>query len=859
MRKTNKQRKIAGLCLSALLAAASAASAATATWTGSGDGANWSDVNNWDILIAPGTADEVIIDSSDDIAFDVSGNMERRTDTTLGGDASLTLSGKRFLNSREDSCTFTIKDNATLNTSGDYFIVGTNRPGIVNQEGGTVNIAVNRGFFVCDNGSSAGSEYNLTGGTLNARMVASGDDWFNEFLGRNNVESTFYINGGDANFSVDPATLDRRIYIKAGSTLQLDSGSATFNGFKWFSVGRDSELESQLIINGGVMTINTRDDGAMVVGGQNAQGKVTVNEGVLAINSARGLWVGDGTNCIKGSFEQFGGDVRVSTDVILAPASTAIGSYYMMDGGSLSARDILLSENADPSVKFIFNGGEIFLSGDKTTLVNETWFEAAAGTMVDYDAESDSTHIFRIAYAHNPSPANGETGVGTPVGLSNLETVMSWNTGLIIDPNSTPGNPNPEITAHELYMATASDPNMYLVETISAGNPVSVSGSYTISTLSYDEVYTWKVVEVTADGTIDGPKWSFSTPVAIPVITDITPVKEYVEAGMPVTIAAGYQSVSPITAVTWYQDGVAIDPVSDENLTAVITDTQCSLTVDAMADGYDGEFTCMLANAGGDSLVSDIAYVEMYKMVAGYTFDNTIESSTGDFDGYMATTPTYVEGKINEAISFNGVDEYVSTGLSIRDDMTIELWVKTEAVGNAGNWYNGLGLIDAEVAGAKQDFGSSVTDGKFCFGIGNSDTSVASVNNINDGEWHFCVATRNAASGEMKIYVDGELENSANGPTGTKADSANIVMGVIQGSENYLTGAIDEVKLYNYVMSDLDIAITYYDITGEEVCVDSARPSLTYDINNDCKVDIQDFALLGANWLKSGLYPNIQE
>ena len=66
--------------------------------------------------------------------------------------------------------------------------------------------------------------------------------------------------------------------------------------------------------------------------------------------------------------------------------------------------------------------------------------------------------------------------------------------------------------------------------------------------------------------------------------------------------------------------------------------------------------------------------------------------------------------------------------------MTIEYWVKTTQTSLTGSqWYNGSGIVDAEVAGGTSDFGTSLLNGKLAFGIGNPDITLQSTTSINTG------------------------------------------------------------------------------------------------------------------------------
>ena len=121
----------------------------------------------------------------------------------------------------------------------------------------------------------------------------------------------------------------------------------------------------------------------------------------------------------------------------------------------------------------------------------------------------------------------------------------------------------------------------------------------------------------------------------------------------------------------------------------------------------------------------------------------------------------YIAGKKDAtAISFDGTSGYVQIPRAVSNDFTLAFWVKTTATGGSSQWYNGKGLLDGEMANAGHYFGTSLVGTKAAFGVGAPDTTITSITTINDGIWHHVAATRDATSGEIKLYIDGTLENS---------------------------------------------------------------------------------------------------
>jgi uncharacterized repeat protein (TIGR03806 family) len=188
---------------------------------------------------------------------------------------------------------------------------------------------------------------------------------------------------------------------------------------------------------------------------------------------------------------------------------------------------------------------------------------------------------------------------------------------------------------------------------------------------------------------------------------------------------------------------------------------------------------------------------------------DALDSSGNGYHG-TATAVSYVAGKVGaQAAQFNGTSSYVSIPRSVTDDITVAMWVKTtDTAGTAGaQWWSGKGLVDGEVAGGGADWGTAIVNGKFVIGVGSTggDVTLASSVNINDGTWHHVAATRNNTSGAMAVYVDGVLSGSGTGPTGSRTFPPSFRIGCIQTGNNFLNGTIDDVRLYDHILTTNEI------------------------------------------------------
>lgn len=179
----------------------------------------------------------------------------------------------------------------------------------------------------------------------------------------------------------------------------------------------------------------------------------------------------------------------------------------------------------------------------------------------------------------------------------------------------------------------------------------------------------------------------------------------------------------------------------------------------------------------------------------------------------FVNTPDY--DSVTKSFTFNEANEHFNlSDTAVQDlsgDFTLSAFCKQGATGvphqtvlsTAVNYRNGAKLM-------------SRYHGPAALWIGNSDGTdsyvlSSGVDITNDGQWHHISATRNSNTGEIKIYVDGELKNSAISFTGEISMIGDSSIGKDYHMTTYYhTGNIASVKAYNRVLSVEEIKKDYY-------------------------------------------------
>jgi hypothetical protein len=237
-------------------------------------------------------------------------------------------------------------------------------------------------------------------------------------------------------------------------------------------------------------------------------------------------------------------------------------------------------------------------------------------------------------------------------------------------------------------------------------------------------------------------------------------------------------------------------------------------------------------------------------LVAHYTFEsNTNDISGNGNDGLAVGSPTYAVGKGGQAISLDGVDDYVDCGadpsLNITGAVTVAAWIKL-----AGP------AADQKIAGNQDN-----TTGGYKLGVNNNlvefeirtsenaailNRSVSGGTTLQPAVWYH-VAGLYSEGNYIRTYVNGDLDRelATTEVLGTSSDTFKIGREPFSDSY-YFNGLIDELRLYNAALSGAEIAW----LAGR------TEPfSEPFDFNVDGTVDFKDFAVLAETWLVEVLWP----
>lgn len=241
---------------------------------------------------------------------------------------------------------------------------------------------------------------------------------------------------------------------------------------------------------------------------------------------------------------------------------------------------------------------------------------------------------------------------------------------------------------------------------------------------------------------------------------------------------------------------------------------------------------------------------------------NALDSSGFSFETKTTGNPQCVEGRQYQALKFNGVDEYVSVPkdssyrLISGKGFTWSVWIKSDdlpknnQVGRAETIISSASPLDAE--DIYLSFGSLTRPrNEIVFivdGPGGAGASAAAnktelnwrpTSGFNDNEWYHFVGTRDYSNGKVALFVNGVKVDSATSPLSMTSFAKKLDFSIGRFSDgssdigSYFGGDIDEVRIYDRVITNQEILILY-SARPEQIDVDT---NLIEFNNIQCKSD----------------------
>lgn len=197
-------------------------------------------------------------------------------------------------------------------------------------------------------------------------------------------------------------------------------------------------------------------------------------------------------------------------------------------------------------------------------------------------------------------------------------------------------------------------------------------------------------------------------------------------------------------------------------------------------------------------------------------YDQSINQNNGSLQPDILFGPSWDLGKIDYALDFDGINDYVTISdhpsLDITDEITIMTWVNADTWDNPGASLNVRNILDKGEHESTRgytlySYKQSEEDFKLHFRLNKENNADVSTNLPNTDEWVYIAATYDGEF--IKLFINGDkaAEKPYTDPIQTNDQPLYIGGGV--NRDYWFDGTIDEVKIYSCALTEIEIEYIY--------------------------------------------------
>jgi pectate lyase len=209
--------------------------------------------------------------------------------------------------------------------------------------------------------------------------------------------------------------------------------------------------------------------------------------------------------------------------------------------------------------------------------------------------------------------------------------------------------------------------------------------------------------------------------------------------------------------------------------------------------------------------------------------EGAITSDAGDYglDGSLEnmTSSSWTDGVIDGGLRFDGTDDYVlvphSGVIDFGDEsFSLSAWLKADPLTGASMYLINKGSFSRDDAAGTTGrwYGIEIKNNELRFAIDDdvtkSQATVTPAEPLLAEKWAHIAGVRDAGEGNLRLYVNGELLSTVADGTGSISQEHDLCLGNSTTGTAPLAGVLDEVRIYNYALSDAEVQAIYETVTG---------------------------------------------
>ena len=315
--------------------------------------------------------------------------------------------------------------------------------------------------------------------------------------------------------------------------------------------------------------------------------------------------------------------------------------------------------------------------------------------------------------------------------------------------------------------------------------------------------------------------------------------------------------ISNVSSFTQYIPSVAYLDFSK----GVYTNTNYDgIKIKLNSSATSGNYTSQIFNgtmgSNWTSIIFDYYLPSFGKDYAHYTLNESAGTNASDISGNNRhgtltnmEDVDWVAGKMGNALSFDGSNEYVDLGniadFDRYDPFSVSVWIKTSTASK---------MIMARHSGTRGWFLFLSSTGQVFWALtnayGTNQLSQKSINSVTDDGWHHIVVTYNG-NGEnvsgLEVYVDNVDEEGATTETLTDTFSVGVNARIAAWNSGlYFNGLIDDARIFNSTLSSSEVTTLYNGGNGLQSNLGSIKLGMNISVQScdDTLCDGESFTLL---------------
>jgi hypothetical protein len=354
--------------------------------------------------------------------------------------------------------------------------------------------------------------------------------------------------------------------------------------------------------------------------------------------------------------------------------------------------------------------------------------------------------------------------------------------------------------------------------------------------LAYSAIYTATITtdaqDTAGNAMASNYIWSFTTEAQLdttpPTVSSTNPASDAINVNINSVVTATFdEPMNPdtITNVNTFTVSGITGTVTYDPATMTATFTPSSpLAYSAI---YTATITTDAQDAADNAMASDYSWNFMTSAdpthEAIYAFDEgsgeTATDSSGNGNDGTIIEATWTTGKNGGALSFNGINNYVSIPRLNNEEFSISAWfyknindtAARDTIFGGYRWNSNIQLREGFDIRFNQGAPNTL---KFILvtqdGSGNRTERIAQLNFVNSvGSWYHVTGTYNKSTGEQRLYINGQLINTQVHLAGNTivplTTYSNMRIGQSTAGNNYFNGIIDDVRIYNRALSSKEV------------------------------------------------------